>query len=88
MSQILRSLLVGSKVASWVEATRVGGIHEKVWWVVELDNNLTLLLSWILLAVWSIERLQFDAADVREWVLNLITSRVVVDVIGNALLLW
>lgn len=88
MSQVLRGLLIGSEISSWVEPARVGRIHEEVRWMIEMNYNLTLLLSWVLLAIGGIDGLQFDAADIREWVLNLVTSRVVVDVVGDALLLW
>jgi hypothetical protein len=87
MHQAVRCLLILSKVSALVKATRSRRVHEEIWWARKLDNKTTRSQrSTFSVRCW-VAVVQCDILDEREWVLDLVTGRVVVDVVRNTALL-
>lgn len=81
MDKALRCLLVLGKVAALEEAVRCGRrVHKKVRWPVQFDYDATQLV-WVAIIVLEVDRL-----DAGEWVLDLVASLFIVDVIRHGAL--
>lgn len=76
-----RSLLIFREISNLEEPTRSRRIHEEIWRTVQLDNEAALL-SRVHVAV-----LEVDVLDVTERVLDLVSRRVIVDVVGHTRLI-
>ena len=87
MNQALRGLLILSKVSTLVESTRVRGIHEEIWRPVQLNDKSSGLWRASVGGGNSIGGFQNDVFDIRERILDFVSSRVVIDVVGHAGLL-
>ena len=84
MGQDLRRLLLLREVSALVEATRARRVHEEVRRSVQFDDK-TARPGWRAIGTrYVLTRLQLYALDVSEWKLDLVTSRIVVDVVGKA----
>ena len=84
VGQDLRRLLLLREVPALVEATRAGRVHEEVRRSVQFDDK-TARTRWRAIGTWNVlTRLQLYALDISEWKLDLVTSRIVVDVVGKA----
>lgn len=80
----VRCLLIFREITALIKATRSGRVHEEVWRSSQLNNESPRSLSGAFSVACRVAILKCNVLDVREWILDLVTSRVVVDVVGDA----
>ncbi len=84
MHQHARRLLVLGEVATLVKPTGAGRVHEEVGRTHQLDDQAARAgLAWLRRGRHAIARVEGDVADGREGILDLVASRIVVDVVGH-----
>jgi hypothetical protein len=84
MDEHLRRLLVLGEISALVETTRPRRVHEEVRRAVKLNHQATRSW-WIVVRVWArLSRFECNVLNIREWEFDLVTSRIVVDVVGDA----
>ena len=88
VNQNLACLLVLGEIRALVKSSTTRAIHVELWWTVQLDNERAHLLRRALGSSVHISLYKVDILDPSEGVFNLVSSRVVVDVVGDAGLLW
>ena len=88
VNEAVGCLLVLGEVTALVEATRSRRVHEEVWRARQLNDKSTRSLCSTLSIGCRITIVQGDILDECKWVFDLVASRVVVDVVRNATLLW
>jgi len=84
MSQNVGCLLILCKVTALVETPGVGRVHEEVGWSGQF-NDEAAGSGWGSICIWSrVTSFQLNAFNVSEGKFDLVASRVVVDVVGDA----
>ena len=83
MDEHLRRLLVLGEISALVETTRPRRVHEEVRRAVKLDHQATRPW-WVVVCVWArLSRFEGDVLNVCEWEFDLVTSRIVVDIVSD-----
>lgn len=86
MDKNLRSLLILGEIATLVETARARRIHEEVRRPCKLDNEATRALRGTFSIAERVSVVQCDVLDEGEGILDLVASRIVVDVVSDAAL--
>jgi len=88
VNEDLTCLLVLGEIRTLVESTTTRSIHVELWWAVQFDNERAHLLRSALGSSVHVSLHKVDVLDPSEWVFDLVSSGVVVDVVGDASLFW